>query len=151
MRFQKLLLSVLLLSFFLIGCLGKQGVDEKLYGQLNIFGVELFSDVDYRHINGVAAIEEPCLKGYERSFDALDVSIGYGFDKTIRKITTRNASTSLFGINPGMPYQEGKEKILQAGFSEDVPPFKYKANGYTLKLLVDGNETIFGLTLETID
>jgi len=139
------------LSFFLSGCLGKQGVDEKLNGQLNVFAVELFSAVDYRQIHGVAATEEPCLKGYERSFDALDVSIGYGFDKTIRKITTRNASTSLFGINPGMPYQEGKKKILQAGFREDVPPFKYKADGYTLKLLVDGNATIFGLTLESID
>lgn len=139
------------MSFFLSGCLGKQGVDEKLNGQLNIFGIELFSAVDYRQINGIAATEEPCLKGYERSFDALDLSIGYGFDKTIRKITTRNASTSLFGITPGMPYQEGKEKILLAGFREDVPPFKYKANGYTLKLLVDGNATIFGLTLESID
>jgi hypothetical protein len=151
MKFQKSLLSVLLVFFFLTGCLGKQGERDTLNGQLNIFGVELFSDVDYRQLNGVPATEEPCLKGYERSFDALDVSIGYGFDKTIRKITTRNASTTLFGIKPGMPYEEGKEKMVQAGFREDVPPFRYKANGYTLKLLVDGNATIFGLTLEARD
>jgi hypothetical protein len=102
-------------------------------------------------INGVVATEEPCLRGYERSFNALDVIIGYGFNKKIRKITTRNLSTSLFGIKPGMAFGEGKNKLLQAGFSEYAPPFTFRANRYSLTFLVDGNNKIFGLTLESLD
>jgi hypothetical protein len=107
--------------------------------------------VDYREINGVSAVEEPCLRGYDRSFDALDITIGYGFNKRIRKITTRNSSTSLFGIHPGAPFGEGKQKILQAGFKEYAPPFTVRAERYSLNFLVDGNDTIFGLTLEALD
>jgi hypothetical protein len=124
---------------------------DKLIGQLNVFGVELYTDVDYRQIKGVSATEEPCLRGYERSFDALDVIIGYGFDKKIRKIHTRNVTTSLFGIRPGMIFDEGRKKILQAGFTEYLPPFTYRANKYTLKFLVGSDNKIFGLTLEALD
>jgi len=45
---------------------------------------------------------------------------------------TRNLSTRIFGIKPGMISGDGKEKILQAG-------------------LVDSNNTIFSLTLELLD
>lgn len=131
--------------------MGKHLEQDKMHDQVNVFGVQLFSDVDYREINGVMAVEDPCLKGYERIFDALDITIGYGFNKKIRKITTRNPGTSLFGINPGVTYLEGKQKILQAGFIEFASPFTFRSNGYTLKLLVDDKDTIFGLTLESID
>jgi len=151
MKFQKLITVPLLLFLFLTGCMGKHLEQDKMHDQVNVFGVQLFSDVDYREINGVMAGEDPCLKGYERSFDALDITIGYGFNKKIRKITTRNPGTSLFGINPGVTYREGKQKILQAGFIEFAPPFTFRSNGYTLKLLVDDKDTIFGLTLESID
>lgn len=151
MKFQKSILIILLVPLLLTGCSGKNIMHDKLTGQINVFGVELFSDVDYSEINGVVATEEPCLRGYDRSFDALDITIGYGFDKKIRKITTRNSSTSLFGIKPGMAFEEGKKMILQAGFNEYAPPFTFRSNGYSLTFLVDGNNKIFGLTLESLD
>jgi hypothetical protein len=151
MKFQKLITALPLLLLFLTGCMGKYLERDKMHDQVNVFGVQFFSDVDYREIKGVMAVEEPCLRGYERSFDSLDITIGYGFNKKIRKITTRNPGTSLFGISPGVTYQEGKQKILQAGFIEFAPPFTFRSNGYTLKFLVDDKDTIFGLTLESLD
>jgi len=151
MKFQKLLTVPLLLFLFLTGCMGKHLERDKMSDQVNVFGVQFFSDMDYRKINGVMAVEEPCLRGYERNFDDLDISIGYGFNKKVRKITTRNPGTSLFGIKPGTTYREGRQKILQAGFVEFAPPFTFRSNGYTLKFLVDDKETIFGLTLESLD
>lgn len=131
--------------------MGKHLESDKMHDQVNVFGVQLFSDVDYREINGVMAVEEPCLRGYERSFDALDITIGYGSNKKIRKITTRNPGTSLFGIHPGATYQEGRKKILQAGFTELAPPFAFRSNGYSLTFLVDDKDIIFGLKLESLD
>jgi len=151
MKFPKLIALPLLLFLFLTGCMGKHLDRDKMHDQVNVFGVQLFTDVDFRKINGITAVEEPCLKGYERSFDALDITIGYGFNKKIRKITTRNPGTTLFGINPGVTFREGKQKLLQAGFTEFAPPFTFRSNGYTLRFLVDDKDIIFGLTLESVD
>jgi hypothetical protein len=107
--------------------------------------------VDYKEINGVVATEEPCLRGYERSFDKLDVITGYGFNHKIRKIMTRNSNTSIFGIKSVMTYEEGKQRILQAGFSEYAPPYTFRTDSYALTFLVNGSNTIFGSTLESLE
>jgi hypothetical protein len=151
MKLVKLLTVPLFLLLFLTGCTGKHLDRDQMRDQVNVFGVQLFSEVDYKDINGVEAVEEPCIRGYERSFDALDITLGYGINKRIRKITTRNPGTSLFGINPGLTFQKGKQKILQTGLVELTPPFIFQANGYTLKFLVDDNDIIFGLTLESLE
>jgi hypothetical protein len=151
MKFPILIALPLIFSLFLSGCVGKHLDGNRVNDQVNVFGVQFLSDVDHREINGIKAVEEPCLRGYERSFDALDITIGYGFDKKTRKITTRNPATSLFGINPGVAFREGKQKVLQAGFVEFAPPFTFRSNGYTLKFLVDDKDVIFGLTLESLD
>lgn len=157
MEIQRSILIRSLTILLLVGCMSNNIVmaeqvgRDKMAAQLNVFGIELLSDVDYKEINGVAATEEPCLKGYDRSFDALDLTIGYGFDKKIRKITTRNSNTSIFGIRPGMDFEEGRKMILQAGFNEYVPPFTFRANSYSLKMLVNADNKIFGLTLELLD
>ena len=151
MKYPKLIALPLLLFLFLTGCVGKHLDRDKMHDQVNVFGVRLFTDVDFREINGIKAVEEPCLKGYERSFDPLDITIGYGFNKNIRKITTRNPGTTLFGIKPGVTFLEGKQKILQAGFTEFASPFTFRSNGYTLRFLVDDKDVVFGLTLESVD
>lgn len=151
MKLQKSILIAFLVPILLVGCTSTNIGHDKTNSQINVFGVELFSDVDYKKINGVVATEEPCLRGYDRSFDALDLTIGYGFDNKIRKITTRNLKTSLFGVKPGMTFEEGKKIILQAGFSEHAPPFTFSANKYSLTFLVNSENKIFGLTLESLD
>lgn len=151
MNYQRTVLVMLFIPLILAGCQSKQNIwREQLNDQIDVFGVKLDSDVNYEKINGVAAVEEPCIRGYVRNFDGLDVMIGYGFDNRIRRITTRNAGTSIAGIRPGMAYGEGRQIALQAGFQE-ASRFLFRANGYTLSLLVDGNNGIFGLTLENLD
>ena len=149
MKFKKAILMLLILM--LAGCMGKYVENEKVRGQINVFGVVLFSNIDYKEINGVAATEEPCLKGYDRSFDALDITVGYGFNKRIRKIITRNPTTSLFGVNPGMSFTEGRQKILEAGFIEAGSSDRFKTDGFSLTLLVDGNRKIFSVGIELLD
>ncbi len=146
-------LTATLVSVFLLiaGCTGKNIYTEKVNSQINVFGIKLLTDTDYKIINGVQAVEEPCLKGYERSFDALDITIGYGFNKKIRKITTRNHNTSMFEVSPGMTFEEGRQKIVAAGFTEYSPPYIFISNGYTLTVLADGDKRIFGLTIQPID
>jgi len=150
MKHKTLPLVMLLMLVILTGC-GGNGVDqEKLNSQIDVFGVKLFSSVDYKEINGVAATEEPCLNGYERKFDELNVMVGYGFDKKTRKITTLNENTGIFGIKPGSSFAEAKAKILKAGFKEYEAPSKFSAYGYSCTLLKDGDR-VKGVMLEPLE
>jgi hypothetical protein len=105
------------------------------------------SDTDYQELRGVQAREEPCLKGYERNFDAHDISIVYGFNGKIRKITSRNPETDIFGISPGMTASEGKRYAQLAGFTV-ISAHRYQGTNHTLILLIDDNDRIFGVILE---
>ena len=142
-------LVTVLLAFCLAGCLAHQ-VRTNISRQIQVFGIEIYSGIDYQEIRGARATEEPCLKGYERSFDPLDITIGYGFDKRIRKITTRNPGTSLFGIAPGTPVEDAGRLARQAGLSE-ISPYIYQGQDIRLTLLVDGKGTMFGVTVEAVD
>jgi hypothetical protein len=151
MRITGTIPILVLASILCTGCMSKYVGQDRMLDQVNVFGVRLYSDVDYREINGVPATEEPCIKGYDRSFNALDITVGYGFDKRIRKIITRNPGTGMFGISPGMSLEEGRGKVLQAGFNEWAPPYKFKTRNYSLAFLVDDDGRIFGMILESLD
>jgi hypothetical protein len=139
----------ILLSLCLAGCLANRARPDTSR-QVQVFGIELYSGVDYREINGIRATEEPCLKGYERGFDRLEITIGYGFDGRIRKIFTRNPATSMFGITPGISAEDGRKLARQAGFNEQSPD-RYRNGDIILSLLVDGHNRLFGISIETID
>jgi hypothetical protein len=117
---------------------------------MQVLGIELYSSTDYREINGIRATEEPCLRGYERILDPLDITIGYGFNRKIRKITTMNRGTSIFGITPGMPADEGRHLARQTGLHE-ISPVKYRNDNLSLFLHIDAKGNVFGITVETID
>jgi len=142
---------LLLLSLLPAGCRSGTIRPETLPSQLQVYGVQLYSDRDYKEISGVAATEEPCLRGYERSFDRLQITIGYDFDRNIRKIATRNPATSLFGISPGMKFTAAGQRILNAGFTPYIPPLAFRNGPYLLTVQVDGGDAIAGVTLETLD
>jgi hypothetical protein len=131
------------------GCMANQ-IRTDLSHQIHVFGIELYSVVDHKEINGDMANEEPCLKGYERSFEKLDVTIGYGFSGRVRKITSRNPGTSMFGIAPGVSAEEGNRLANRAGLIQNLP-YRYHGNDVMLSLLVDAKGTVFGITAEGID
>ncbi len=139
----------ILILLCLTGCMANR-VKTDVSSQVHVFGIEMYSAVDIREIGGVPANEEPCLKGYERSFEKLDITIGYGFNRRIRKITSRNPGTSLFGISPGVSAEEGNRLAQKAGFIQDSP-YRYHGHDVSLLLLVDGKGSVFGITVESSD
>jgi hypothetical protein len=117
---------------------------------LDVFGIAMNSSMDYREIRGVKGIDEPCLRGYDRSFEALDIVIGYGIDGKIRKITTRNSHNSMFGVHPGEAVATALVKIRSAGFVANGSPYYFKKENLALSLLVDGGGRLFGITIENL-
>lgn len=116
--------------------------------QVDVFGVAMGTTTDYQTIRGVKGVDEPCLRGFERSFDKLDIVVGYGRDGKIRKIITRNPQNSLFGVHPGEALTPALVRIHDAGFIEDGTPCRFNREGYVLTILNDGNGRLFGMILE---
>jgi hypothetical protein len=140
-----------LLLLLLTGCMGnvaRSGIDP---GRLDVFGVAMYSSVDHKEIRGVKGTDEPCLRGYERSFDPLDIVIGYGRDGKVRKIVTRNPQTSMFGVHPGDTVASARGMIRNAGFAETGEPNRFRKGDLVLTILADGPDRLFGLVLESTD
>ena len=142
-------LPPLLLFLCLAGCLTHRIPPER-EAQTRVFGIQLHSDRDFREINGVAGVEEPCLHGYERTFDALDITISYGFNRRIRKITTMNRATDIFSITPGMTAAEGATLARRTGLTE-VSPVRFRNDEVSLFLHTDEKGKVFGITLEAVE
>ena len=147
---MSLCVILFMLPMLLTGCLGDKKTFSVEPRQLDVFGVVLCSSTDYREINGIRGTDEPCLRGVERTFDALDIVIGYGRDGRVRKITTRNPQNSMFGIHPGDSPAAAVTRLRDAGFVEEAP-YRFQKEGLLMALLVDGKCRLFGMTLEVAD
>jgi hypothetical protein len=148
-RFFLILLGIS--AFLFTSCLVKRVGSEELNKQINVFNLALFSARGDKNIRGIVPRKEPCLRGFEYFYDPLDISVGYGTDDRIRKITTRNKETSMFDIRVGDHYPKGKALILQAGFSEGDTPYKFVKDWFLFTLLVDDHDRVFGMTLEVLE
>jgi hypothetical protein len=133
------------------GCAAGQASLRAANSLIRVFGAELGAEGIPPELCGVDATEEPCLKGYERIFETLAVSIGYGHNGRIRKITTRNSETAMFGIHPGDDLRPSRERALAAGFRETGTANRYKDDSCSLMLLVGENGRVFGMTVELLD
>ncbi len=151
MDWRTVLPATTVILVLVAGCAAGQADLSEANGGIRVFGAELGSDGIPSGLSGVAATEEPCLKGYERSFDTLAVSIGYGHNGKIRKITTRNPRTSMFGIRPGDDLLASRTKARAAGFSESATANRYNHGCCSLALLVGEYGRVFGMTVELKD
>jgi hypothetical protein len=140
-----------ILCTLIVGCSAHISGNSSLQNQIDVFGIKPFSDIDFKEINGVKAVEEPCIRGYERIFDALDITIGYGTNKRIRRIVTLNPATSMFGVKIGMTINESTERLHKAGFIEYNRPNTFKNDPYSLTILPGPQDKVSGLRLEIIE
>ena len=140
-----------LILVLLWGC-GHLAVNaEQVNRHVDVFGVELLSRVDHRELAGVAAAREPCMLGYEYEFAALDVTLGYTHDGTLRAITTRNGENALFGVRPGDRRADATRRLEGLGFRPDAMPDTYRGNGLVVTLLPDASGTLFGVRVEVAE
>ena len=138
-------------ALYSTGCVMRKPGSEDVNRQINVFNVSLFSSPDNTVINGVPPRREPCIKGYELYYDSLDIVVSYKNNNYIWRITTRNKKTNMFGIYPGDSFSQAKEQILQFGFIKADTPYKFVKDWCLFTLLVNENNEVFGMTVETLD
>lgn len=138
--------ALLLVLPLLAGCLHGRG--DQLPRHVQVFGFQLAERNDVRQLNGETGTDEPCLHGYERSFEQQGVTVGYRRDGVVRRILTRNPSTGVFGISPGMSAAQAAERAQQAGCRQSDGNVYRCGDSISIKLLVDENGRLFAIALE---
>jgi len=144
------LITLFIISGF-YACDRKIPGSEEINQAIKVFGVQLFSEADYKDIKGIIPSKEPCTKGFEYIYDSLDISIGYSFKGYIRKITSLNKSTSMFDIHIGDSFQSGTAKILKSGFKKSEDPYSFVKDWCSFTLLVNEQQKVFGMRVEVLD
>jgi hypothetical protein len=113
-----------------------------------VFGVELYSRIDHQVLEGEASEREPCILGYEYSFEQLDVTIGYTHEGVVRLIKTRNAGTSIFGVRPGITLAESKMHLEGCGFRAGEASNTFRQGHLMITLLANEHDMVFGVVAE---
>lgn len=137
-------------SLFLItlvaGCAVIPATKDSL-PEVYLFGREVGIDQDIRQIDGVTGLDEPCMRGFDRVFEKIGVTIGYGADNRIRKIVTASPETSIAGVSPGMARDGGVRVVKEKGFTETTDG-EFRRGRYRLAIIGDGEGYVRLLRLE---
>lgn len=132
------LLYILLTPFILLSILTGCGNEEDAFiskevnPQINVFNVQIYMDESNVHeaipTKGEKAM---CIYGYEYEYEQSRVNIGFNSEtEKVRRVTTKNPDTSIYGIVPGTELEEAY-KILEShefSKSESSKYLFYKEN-----------------------
>jgi hypothetical protein len=117
----------------------------------DVFGLTLGDPAGPRELARVKGSDEACIHGFERTFDPLDITVGYGFDNRVRRIFTANPRTAIGGIHPGEDRVVAREKLLRAGFEATVSRDRFVSPCCSVTLLSGAGGTVSGIVLEKTD
>lgn len=142
----------MLFSILLTGCTSAaESFINEVNSNVNVLGVKLnMKEEQVKTLNGSDVSKDPCILGYE--FNYVDKLINVGFkneDNTVRRITTKNPETSVYGIKPGASLDEAFKKVTEAGFTKDSSSkYKFHKNNILLTILSMEETLADGITIE---
>jgi len=116
------ILTVFILLTILIGCNNQEDVfiSEEVNPQINVFNVQIYMDESDVHKTIPTKGEKAmCIYGYEYEYEQSRINIGFNSEtEKVRRVTTKNPDTSIYGIVPGTDLEEVYKIIDSHGFSK---------------------------------
>jgi predicted small secreted protein len=147
-------ISVLLLaSLIFTGCGNSASafIKDKINPNIDVLGIQLgMTEEEVFKLAGSDGEKALCTQGYEYSYSEKKLNIGFNSEtKTVRRVTTKNPDTDLFGIKPGMTVGEAFAKIDGIGFTKDsVSNYKFHKENVTLTILSMNDTLADGVSIE---
>lgn len=124
MKFKNnpLLIIILILLTILTGCSNKEDafITDEVNPQIDVFNVQIYMDEpDVHKAIPTKGEKAMCIYGYEYQYEESLVNIGFNSEtEKVRRITTKNPDTSIYGIVPGTELEEVYKIIDSQGFSK---------------------------------
>ena len=116
-----------LLTFFIVlaivtGCGNAEDafISEEVNPQINVFNVQIhMNESDVQEAIPTKGEKAMCVYGYEYEYADSLVNIGFNSEtEKVRRVTTKNPDTSIYGIVPGTELEEAYKIIDSQGFSK---------------------------------
>ncbi|MBP1743163.1 MAG: hypothetical protein H6Q58_141 [Firmicutes bacterium] len=148
------LISVMLLSAAVMSGCGNSVssfIKDEINPKIEVMGIGLgMSEEEVFKLAGSDGEKALCTQGYEYAYSDKKLNIGFNSEtSTVRRITTKNQDTSVFGIKPGMTIDEAFSKIEGSGFSKDADSnYKFHKENITLTVLSMEGTLADGVTIE---
>lgn len=118
---------------------------------IDVFGIKLNMPESKVHESAGSKGEKAmCIYGYEYDYADKLINIGFKSDKgTVRRITTKNPDTSIYGIKPGTELANANAQISATGFvKDDSSNYKFHKDNIIITIISMKDTYADGITIE---
>jgi len=142
-----------LIALSVSACSGSSAsfITKEVNPQIDVFGVQLMMDeAKVKGLLGDQGEKAMCVYGYEYEYADKDINIGYNSKSNqVRRITSKNPETSIFGIKPGTKLAEAYQVLAANGFIESADSkYKYSKENIIISIISMKSTNADGITIE---
>ncbi len=143
----------LIMATCLAGCGSSASsfIEKEVNPNINVLGIKLdMAEAKVHESAGSQGEKAMCIYGYEYAYADKLINIGFKSDKgTVRRVTTKNADTTIYGIKPGTELPEAYAKINANGFTgDDSSKYRFYKNNIILSIISMKGTNADGITIE---
>ena len=149
--FIRLTIFILLAILTSCGNVEDAFISEEVNPQINVFNVQIYMDEpDVHEAIPTKGEKAMCIYGYEYEYEQIRVNIGFNSEtEKVRRVTTKNSDTSIYGIVPGTELEEVYKIIDSHGFSKsDSSKYIFYKENVRLTLISMNGTHADGVILE---
>lgn len=148
-----LIVVVLTLSMIFVGCsaLKDSFVEKEVNPKIDVMGIKLYMAEDEFHkAVGVQGEKAMCVNGYEYEYSDKKLNIGFNIDTNeVRRITTKNPKTSIYGLNPGISLDKAYKLIESEGFEKyGDDKYRFRKENIILSIISMKGSDADGIVME---
>lgn len=129
-------------------------LEEEINPKIDVLGIKLGMQEDQVHeLAGSKGEKAMCINGYEYQYADKLINIGFTIDESkVRRVTTKNPDTSIFGIKPETELTADTVALLeQAGFTKDsASDFKYYKENVMVTVISLHGDRVEGVAIEFV-
>ncbi|WP_161821969.1 hypothetical protein [Sporotomaculum syntrophicum] len=128
-------------------------INNEINPNIDVLGIKLnMPEAQVHELAASQGKKDMCINGYEYNY--ADKLINIGFDANqgkVRRITTKNPDTSIFGIKPGVDLATANAQLEKYSFSkEQASEFKFHKENVMLTIISMHGTLADGVTIELI-
>ena len=126
-------------------------INKEINPNIDVFGIKLnVPESEVHKLAGSKSEKSMCINGYEYDYTDKLINMGFDIDRgKVRRVTTKNPSTSIFGITPGMDLTGAYAHVKDSGFIKDSSSeFKFNKKNIILTIISMKGVKADGITIE---
>lgn len=126
-------------------------IDQEVNPKIDVFGVKMMMDeVKVKELLGSDGEKAMCVYGYEYDYLDSDINIGYNSQSNqVRRITSKNPETAIYGIKPGIELEQAYKLLLANGFKKSTDSkYKFSKNNVDFTIVSMQGKKADGITIE---